>query len=335
MNNGKHLKISLILALITTIVGTSGYMAIERWGLLDALYMTVITLGTVGFREIHEVGEAGRLFTIFLIITGVGTLSYTAGSIVDFMVQGRIMNIMGRRRVDKKIARLKNHYIVCGYGRIGRVLCRHLLERPVPVVVVEANPELVPGMEKDGVLFLCGDASDEANLQKAGIQSAAGLVAVLGTDADNVFLILTARQLSRNLYIVSRASKDQAQAKLRAAGANRVESPYDMGALSMAQRILRPTVTNFLDLAYGDSREDIQMEEIPVSANSPLATLTLKDSGIRQQFNSIIIAIKQKEGDMLFNPSFESRINEGDTVIAVGEVASLKDLAKILSPERY
>lgn len=334
MNNGKHIKLSLTLALAITILGTGGYMVIEGWGISDALYMAVITLGTVGFREIHQVSDMGRWFTIVLIITGVGTLSYTAGSIVDFMVQGRIMNIMGRRRVDKKIARLKNHYIVCGYGRIGRVLCRHLRERPVPVVVVEKSSELVPSMESDGVLFLNADAADEANLQKVGIQDAAGLVAVLGTDADNVFLILTARQLSRDLYIVSRASKDQAKAKLRAAGANRVESPYDMGALSMAQRILRPTVTNFLDLAYGDSREDIQMEEIPVDENSPLVDLALKDSGIRQQFNSIIIAIKEADGAYLFNPSFRSQIKAGDTVIAVGEIANLKKLEKVLSPKR-
>ena len=332
MDSGKHIKISLTLASAITILGTLGYMVIEEWGLLDSLYMTVITLGTVGFREIHEVSAAGRWFTIVLIITGVGTLSYTAGSIVDFMVQGRIMNIMGRRRVDKKIARLNNHYIVCGYGRIGRVLCRNLRERPVPVVVIEKDPDLVPLMEMDGVLFLCGDASDEGSLQKAGIETAAGLVAVLATDADNVFLILTARQLNQELYIVSRASREQAKAKLRAAGANRVESPYDMGALSMAQRILRPTVTNFLDLAYGDSREDIQMEEIPVSERSPLVNLMLKDSGIRQQFNSIIIAIKEAGGNMQFNPSFESQIKAGDTVIAVGEVANLKKLEKMLSP---
>ncbi|MGB5985035.1 MAG: TrkA family potassium uptake protein, partial [Desulfobacterales bacterium] len=182
-------------------------------------------------------------------------------------------------------------------------------------------------------LFLCGDAADEDNLQRVGIQHAVGLVAVLATDADNVFLILTARQLNRDLYIVSRAGQERAKAKLRAAGANRVESPYDMGALSMAQRILRPTVTNFLDLAYGDSREDIQMEEIPVDAKSSLVNLTLKDSGIRQQFNSIIIAIKEEGGNMLFNPSFESQLRAGDTVIAVGEIANLKKLEKVLSPD--
>ena len=187
-------------------------------------------------------------------------------------------------------------------------------------------------MDEDKVLYVCGDVSDEANLIKAGIKRAKGLVAVLATDADNVFLVLTARQLNPDLYIVARACQAESKAKLRAAGANNVESPYEMGAVSMAQRILRPTVTNFLDLAFTYSRKDIQMEEIPVSSSSALSNVMLKDSGIRQQFNLIIIAIKKSDDSMLFNPSFETVIKAGNTVIAVGEEANLKRLADILNP---
>jgi voltage-gated potassium channel len=234
--------------------------------------------------------------------------------------------------LDKKINRIKNHYIVCGYGRIGRVLCRNLQRTPYDLVVVEKNPDLVRVMDEDGVLYVAGDAADEANLLKAGIGRAKGLVAALATDTDNVFLVLSARQLAPELYIVARASQEGAKKKLHAAGANSVESPYEMGAASMAQRIIRPTVTNFLDLAFAHSRKDIQMEEIPVSQKSDLTNIPLKDSGIRQDYNLIIIAIKKPDGTMLFNPSFEAAFRPDDTVIAVGEEENLQKLEKILNP---
>ena len=233
--------------------------------------------------------------------------------------------------MDKKIDRLKNHYIVCGYGRIGRVLCRNLQKTGYDLVVVEKNPDLVPVMDADGVLYVSGDAADEANLIKAGIERAKGLVAVLATDTDNVFLVLSARQLASDLTIIARASQEGAKSKLQAAGANSVESPYEMGAASMAHRIIRPTVTNFIDLAMAHTRKDIQMEEIPVSESSKLTNVALKDSGIRQDFNLIIIAIKKPDGTMLFNPSFEAAFMPGDTVIAVGEEENLQKLEKILN----
>ena len=233
--------------------------------------------------------------------------------------------------LDKKIDRLKNHYIVCGYGRIGQVLCRNLRRTPCDLVVIDKNPDLVPAMDGDGVLYVSGDASDEANLIRAGIKRARGLVAALGTDTDNVFLVLSARQLAPELNITARASQEGAKNKLHAAGANSVESPYEMGAASMAHRIMRPTVTNFLDLAFAHTRKDIQMEEFPVE-NSRLTNIPLKDSGIRQDFNLIIIAIKKPDGTMLFNPSFEAAFMPEDTVIAVGEVENLQKLEKILNP---
>lgn len=234
--------------------------------------------------------------------------------------------------MDKKIDQLNNHFIVCGYGRIGRILCKMLKRKPVDLVVIEKDEELISIMSEDKILYIPGDAADETNLKRAGIQRAKGLVAALATDTDNVFLVLTARQLNPKLYIMARASHGELKSKLMAAGANRVESPYDMGAVSMAQRILRPTVTNFLDLALAYKREGIQMEEIPVAPSSSLVNVMLKDSGIRQQFNLIIIAIKKSDESMLFNPSFEAIIESGDTVIAVGQEENLKKLEKILDP---
>lgn len=307
-------------------------MMIEGWDFLDAVYMTVITLTTVGYGEVHEVSRIGQIYTIFLIFIGVAFFLFVAGSVVQFMVEGRIRIILGRRSLDKKIDRLKNHYIVCGYGRIGRVLCNQLKRKPMDLVVIDKNLELIPIFDDDKVLYVSGDASDEAILHKAGILRAKGLIAVLATDTENVFLVLTARQLNPDLYIIARASQDESKSKLQAAGANRVESPYEMGAVSMAQRIIRPTVTNFLNLAFAHKRKDIQMEEIPVNSSSGLINVMLKDSGIRQQFNLIIIAIKKSDGSMLFNPSYETVIEPGDTVIAVGQEGNLQKLENKLNP---
>ena len=234
-------------------------MIIEGWRFLDALYMTVITISTVGYREINQIGDVGRVFTILLVAIGVGFTLYVAAAVVQFMVEGRLRIILGRRRLDQKINRLKNHYIVCGYGRIGRVICRNLRRKPFDVVAIDKSPELIPLMDEDGILYVAGDAADEASLIKAGIKRAKGLIAALATDTDNVFLVLSARQIAPELTIIARASKEAVKSKLQAAGADSVESPYEMGALSMAQHIIRPTVTNFLDLAFAHQRKDIQM----------------------------------------------------------------------------
>jgi voltage-gated potassium channel len=332
MNSTKHIVLAIFFSIVIVVAGTVGYMLIEGWDLLDALYMTVITYSTVGYSEVHEISQLGRLYTVFLIFLGVGFFLYVAGAIIQFMVEGKIRTVLGRRKLNKKIHRLRNHYIVCGYGRIGRVLSGTLQRSPIDLLVIERDEKLVPDMDTDDILYLWGDASDESLLLKAGIQNARGLVAALGTDAENVFLVLTARQLAPDIFITARASNKDAKKKLLAAGANIVESPYEMGAKRMAQRIMRPTVTTFLDLAFGSARTDIQMEEIPVKPNSSLNDVMLRDSGIRQKFNLIIIAIKKPDGSMTFNPSFEARIASGDTVVAVGESDNLLKLEKILNP---
>jgi voltage-gated potassium channel len=329
----RHLIISLSISILILALGTIGYMTIEGWPFIDALYMTVITISTVGFKEVNQIDGAGRIFTILLVFFGVGFTLYVAAAIVQFMVEGRIRIIMGRRRLDKKIDRLKNHYIVCGYGRIGRVLCRHLRRANIDIAVIEKDSELIPVMDADGVLYIAGEAADENNLIKAGIERAKAVIAALATDTDNVFLVLTARQLAPELLIMARSSQDTAKIKLRAAGADFVESPYVMGAVSMAHRIIRPTVTSFLDLAFAHKRRDIQMEEIPVSPASEMVNVQLKDSGIRQKYNLIIIAIMKPDGNMLFNPSFEAVIAPNDTVIAVGEADNLQKLEWVLNPK--
>jgi len=332
MNRAHHLIIVSILMILVIAIGTAGYMAIEGWDLTDSLYMAVITLTTVGYGEIHKVSKAGQIFTIFFIFTGVGISMYVLGAVVQFVIEGRIQQILGRRRVDKKILQLSGHYIVCGYGRIGQVLCKKMTTRHKELVIIENDAAISEVLDKDTLLHIIGDATDESILLKAGIKQAAGLVAALGTDTKNVFLVLTARQLNPSIYIMARASHHTSKSKLTAAGANQVEFPYDIGAARMAQRILRPTVTSFLDMAFTHHRKDIQMEEFPVGAHSPLADVMLKASGIRQNYNLIIIAIKKDDDTMMFNPSFDTILRPGDTLVAVGEEANLKKLEKILLP---
>jgi voltage-gated potassium channel len=332
MASTKHFLISLLLSIVLIAMGTTGYIVIEGWNLLDALYMTIITLATVGYGEVHAVSRIGQVYTIVLILSGVGFFLYVVGAVIQFMVEGRVRILMGRRRLDRKIARLKNHYIICGYGRIGRVISQRLRRENFDLVIIDKNPDLVETFEAQNVVYMCADAGDEATLLKAGIHNAKALIASLATDADNVFLVLTARQLDPDLYIIARAGNEAAKAKLAAAGANSVEAPYETGAATMAQRIIRPTVTNFLDLAFSHSHKDIQMEEIPVAEGSQFEDVMLKDSGIRQKYNLIIIAIKKPDDRMLFNPSFEARIHAGDTVIAVGDPTNLKKLEAELNP---
>lgn len=332
MHNAQHIVISIILSILLILSGTMGYMLIEGWNPLDSLYMTVTTLATVGYGEVHTLSRFGQIYTTVLIILGVGFFLYVAGAVIQFMVEGRVRILMGRRRLDRKITRLKNHYIVCGFGRIGKVICEKLQREEISLVVIDKNPDLVQTFETQKIVYICGDAEDEATLLKAGLHKAKALIAALATDTDNVFLVLTARQLAPELTIIARAGNEGAKAKLTAAGANTVEAPYETGAATMAQRIIRPTVTNFLDLALAQHHKDIQMEEIPVATKSTLHGLMLKDSGIRQQYNLIIIAIKKADDQMLFNPSFEARLNGGDTVIAVGEPANLNKLQAVLNP---
>ncbi|MFO8113310.1 MAG: potassium channel protein [Desulfosalsimonadaceae bacterium] len=330
----KHLRISLTLVVATTLIGTFGYMSLEGWGLLDAAYMTIITMTTVGYGEVHAMSHTGRIFTIFLVTMGAVSFLYVTSALVQFLVETQIRTIFGRRVLDKRIKHMKKHYIICGYGRIGQVLCNNFRAHGIEPVVIEKEQDRIEHMEAQNLLYISGDATEEEALLRAGIDRAKALIAALATDTDSVFLVLTARQLNPEIFILARASSVKARAKLYAAGANRVESPYEIGAISMAQRILRPSVSNFLDLVFAYNRKDIQMDEIPVAETSPLAGLMLRDSGIRQKYNLIIIAVKTPDGNMLFNPSHETLIRAGDTVIAMGKTDNLAELEKELQPER-
>ncbi|MBW1677304.1 MAG: potassium channel protein, partial [Deltaproteobacteria bacterium] len=312
--------------------GTIGYMVIEGWSFTDAVYMTIITLSTVGYGEVQRLSPTGRIFTIVVIILGVGFVFYLAGSIIQFMVEGRIREILGRRKLEKKIRGQKGHYIICGYGRVGSSIYEALGSKPIGIVVIERDPARVAKLNERNILHVAGEATDEENLIRANVQQARGLIAALKTDSDNVYVILSARQLNSDLFIMARSGEERSERKLIAAGADKVVCPYSMGAHRMAQTILRPTVTDFLELTLMDTTRDIQMEEMPVYPSSKLIDVALQDSGIRKELDLIIVAVKKAPGDMLFNPSSQTRLEAGDTVIAIGEKQNLERLETLLNP---
>jgi len=327
-----YLVIGIIAFVLMLLGGTIGYMVIEGWPLTDALYMTVITLSTVGYGEVQGLSPTGRIFTIIVIIIGVGFVFYLAGSVIQFMMEGRIREILGRRKLEKKIRVQKGHYIICGYGRVGSSVCEALGSKPLDIVVIERDPARIDLLNERNILHVPGEATDEKSLISAGVQRARGLVAALKTDSDNVYVILSARQLNPELFIMARAGEKRSEKKLLAAGANKVICPYRMGAHRMAQTILRPTVTDFLELTLMDTSRDIQMEEMSVEPSSELINVALQDSGIRKELDLIIVAVKKAAGDMLFNPSSQTKLEAGDTVIAIGEKQNLERLEKLLNP---
>ncbi len=329
----KQLLYSVCLLLLLLFVGTFGYYLIEGWSLFDALYMTVITLSTVGFSEIHPLSHAGRFFTIVLIMGGVGVAFYVFTMVTETIVSGQLQDFLGRRRLEAKLATLHDHYIICGYGRIGRHICR-IISKEIPFVVVENDPEVVKEIEKDGFIYLEGDATHEDVLKKAGIERARGLVSVLRSDADNVYITLTARSLNPKLFIIARADEEHVEKKLKRAGADKVVSPYLIGARRMALIILRPAVTDFLELATPEENLELQLEEVRVRPDSELVGKTLLESGIRQFSGAIILAIKKVTGEMIFNPPPDYVFEADDTVVALGDRRGLARLEEVASGKK-
>jgi voltage-gated potassium channel len=318
---------SILMALL--VLGSLGFVWLEGWNYFDAFYMTVATLTTLGGGEVQPLSKLGRIYTMALLLAGMGVLLYIVTSLARVVVEGEIRAVLGRRKLVKKIKGLKDHYIICGFGRIGEIIARQLKERGISVVIIENKPENLSRLEESGYYVVAGDATREEVLQEAGIERARGLVAVVSTDADNVYIVLTARSLNPGLDIVARAEESGAEKKLLRAGADRVESPYEMGGRKMAHAILRPTVTTFMELAMTEGVE-WSMEEVRVGEGSALAGVALKDSGIRQKLDLILVALKRADGEMLFNPTLETPILAGDTLIALGLRHNLEALEKMV-----
>ncbi len=329
MDPVRHLRFSFASLLSVIGLGTIGYALIEDWRLFDALYMTVITLATVGFREVHELSPEGKLFTIVLIISGTGIIAYALSSLIQFTVEGQLQRILGRKKLENRISKLTGHYIICGFGRIGHLISHEFRSKPTPFIVVEKDPQLIERLEREDILYVVGDATDDETLQAAGIDSAKGLITAVTSDTDNVYITLTARGLNPNLFILARAGEVGSEKKLMRAGASKVISPYTIGANRMAQAILRPSVVDFIEIATASENLALQIEEITIAANSELAGKNLIDSGIRQSMGIIIVCIKKPDGHMLFNPSPATIIDPGAVLITLGERPAIIQLEKI------
>ena len=312
------------------ILGIFGYMRVEGWSFFDSLYQVVITLSTVGFQEVYPLSRNGRIVTMLLIVSGVGSFAYLVGSFTQVLVEGRLQQYLGRRRMQKIIDGLAEHVIICGYGRIGSIVAHEILAENVSAVIVESNPDVIRLLEEQGIPYVAGDATADEVLLAAGLLRARTLVAALTQEAANVYVTLTARQLAPGIRIVARADAQGHTQRLQRAGADQVLVPHLYGGVRMAQSVLRPTVTSFLELADRSGEFDLQMEELQVRETSEIVDQNLIEARIRPRFNLIVIAVKKASGEMIFNPQPQAVLEAGDTMILVGQRDGLDGLQGIL-----
>lgn len=326
MDLEKRLKIVLMVLAMVIVFGTVGYSIIERWSLLDALYMTFITLSTVGFREVYTLSPTGKMFTILLILVGVVGVAYTVRVIAQLILEGEIKRLLGRRKMQKGLKELTDHYIVCGFGRVGGRIAKELSARRVPFVVIDNDPQRIEQAEEDGFLFVQGDSTADQTLLDAGIERAKALITAVANEADGVFIVLSARQLNPGLFITARAESDEGKKKLMRAGANKVISPYKIGAIRMALATLRPNLVDFMKVVTFDRDTGLTIEEIQIKSGSPLVGSTLKVCPIRKDLGIMVVGIKKVGKDVFLNPSPDTKIEAGDILIVIGEKEGLEKL---------
>jgi len=308
----RNLRVILSLLTLHAFIGTVGFHLIEGWSWFDAFYMVLTTITTIGYREVHELSTAGRAFNVYVIIVGVGLVFLAIGALASALVEFELLKFFGRRRMEREISRLKDHYIICGAGRVGRSVVRELLRDRVPYVIVDNNQEKMQKLDPEW-LVVNGDATQETALRAVNIGEARGLVAAATTDAINLYIVLTARTLNPKLKIIARASEEDAEKHLRTAGADTVISPYSFVGHRIAQSFLRPNVIDFIDTATARDRKlDWEIEEIQVPAASRYAGQTIAGSRIRQDMNVIVLAIKRASG-MRFNPGQRIRLKRAIT----------------------
>jgi voltage-gated potassium channel len=322
------LKIALLILLAIFIVGTIGFHVIEGWSFVDSFYATITTLSTVGYGDFVPGTTEGKFFAVFIIIFGVGTMLYSFGLISETVIEGRLRGLLGRGKLEKMIEKMSDHYIICGCGRIGFLICRELTAEKVPCVVIDGNPEVIQKAQDEGFIYCKGYATHDKTLIEAGIKRAKGIVCVLPSDAENLYVILTAKELNQNIYIMSRSEDEASEHRLIRAGADRVISPYKLGGVRMAMAILRPAMLDFIEITSRRQSLELRMEEIPIHPGSQFIGKSLEDSGIRQHYGLIVITVKKDSGKMIFNPLAEYVIAEGDRLIAMGEDENIKRLVK-------
>ena len=335
----RKLAFTFLILIFIILTGTIGFSLLEGWSWFDSLYMTFVTVATVGYGDFVPVTTGGRFFAIFLIVFGVGAMLYSAGLYAETMFEGRIRLILGREKLERAIARLNDHYIICGCGRIGYLICRELADAKVPFVVVEKNQEVLQKAVDDGFIYYRGDATDDKALICAGIRRAKGIVCALPTDAQNLYVILTAKELNPDIYVLSRSEEEASESRLIRAGADRVISPYAMGGMRMAMAILRPAMLDFfmelatkshhLGLSTQGKHLELPTEEFAVGEGSALIGQSLEVSSIRGRYGLIVVAIKKDTGKIIFNPLTTYVIERGDNIIVMGDDAQLSRFSEL------
>lgn len=331
MTSLKNLFYPLFAVAGIIMTGTLGYILIEGWSWFDSLYMTVITLATIGYSEVQPLSHTGRAFTIVLVVIGVGVFGFLIANISRAVIESGVRAAFGRRKLFKDISQLKDHFILCGAGRVGLRIVDELDKKDVGFVVIERDEQVAERLLARGHLVLNGDATDETVLEGAQVRTAKTLITAASSDAENVYITLTARGLNPNIYIVARANDQAAERQLMRAGANKVVSPVLIASHRIAQAALSPAVADFLESTMMSEKLNLNFEQIFIGEDSPLNGVRLKDSGIRSEHEAMIVAITPREGKMVFNPNGDQMLKSGDLLIAIGRRSGLIKLAEIAS----
>jgi voltage-gated potassium channel len=318
----------------TLLIGTVGFTVIDHFPVFDAFYMTLTTMTTVGYGEIHPLSFPGRVFNSFLIFFGVTTIFIAIGAMTQTIIEMEFGDAIGKRRNKRMIENLKDHYIICGFGRVGRGAANELLHAGVPFVVVDIAPDRVERAMLSGMLAVAADSTRDETLRQVGIERARGLVAALATDADNLFVLLSAKGLNRQIYVAARAAEEGAEEKMRRAGADAVFAPYSITGHRLAQSLLRPHVVQFLDFTTKEVGEDVSIEQVQVAANSEMVNRTIKEMQLSKEVGVIVMAIRKSDGQMLFNPPAEAAVRGGDYLIVMGRPGNLRSLENLLAGRR-
>jgi voltage-gated potassium channel len=316
-----------VAAAVLLIIGTLGFRLLVEHSWLDSFYRTVVT-ATLNGLDSPPRSTGGKIWTVFVVLGGVTIFAYVGAAVVEAIAGGILTGAIAERRRWKAIDRLRDHFIICGYGRIGSMIAAELDQQKVPFVIIERSPERVQSVLLRGWLAVAADASRDEVLERVGIHRARGLIAAVGTDAEKVYTVLTARVVRPDLFIVARVESDDAEPKLRRAGADRVISPYHIGATHMAQSALRPAVVDFVQLATSSGHLDLSMEQVKIHEGSGLVGQTIVEAGIRQKFGLIVVAIRRADGTMEFNPSPDSVLRAGDEMVVLGRPQSVKALGE-------
>ncbi len=326
MSPTRKLLVLLLLPVVLLFLGTIGYYLIEGWSPLESLYMTVITLTTVGFGEVHTLSRWGRVFTIVLLLLGVGTLAYALNTAGQYVLEADIGKTLRRRRSRRMIEKLEKHFVVCGFGRVGQSATKNLLESTRDVVIIERDEQLVDKLQSEGMIVVLGDATKDEVLRAAGLERADGIMVCTGSDTDNLFIVLSARTLNPDLNIVARSADSENEGKMRRAGADRVVSPYQLGGQFMANVLTRPHVTEFLSVVTLDSGLELLLEEVMIAENSPLAGHTVVEADLRRKTGAILVALLQRETGTTVTPDEKTKLQVGDEVFVLGTREQLKKL---------